>query len=102
MENIQDKIIKEFRERFPISIDYPPITEMEVFTQMEIDSRVKRAKVKNEELELFLLQSCKQVAHDMLSSVTEVIEQCENHGDIGYCGRCSFIISELKKLKPHE
>ena len=50
-----EQILKEFRERFPISIDYPPIQEMEVFTQIEIDARIKRARAKNEEIELFLL-----------------------------------------------
>lgn len=50
-----EQIVAEFREKFPISIDYPPpINEMEVFTQMEIDRRVNRAKAIHAKQESFL------------------------------------------------
>ena len=54
MFKTQKEIEERFDELYPISIDYPPITEMEVFTQIEIDRRVKRAKAKNEDIKLFL------------------------------------------------
>lgn len=62
-------IEKEFDEHFPISIDYPPITDMEVvFTQIEIHARVKRAKAKHEEI-LRFIHSTRQ---DDLKAVREL------------------------------
>ena len=55
---------KEFRELFPISIDYPSVSEMEVFIQMEIDP-----KIKNEEIEYFLEQKLTQIIENYKKSV---------------------------------
>ena len=61
---------KIYDERFPISIDYPPMEEMEVFTQMEIDARHKRALAKHEEIRLFITSL-------LLSQRQEIVKSLE-------------------------
>ena len=90
---LTQKIIKEFRERFPISIDYPPITQMEVFTQMEIDARQKRALVRNEVQESFLLSSLHQVATEAIEAVRleespYISKLCKTPNGLDYCCTC--------------
>ena len=72
MFKTQKEIEERFDELYPISIDYPPITEMEVFTQIEIDRRVKRAKAKNEDIKLFLhstRQADKEAVREMIEKM---------------------------------
>ncbi len=85
---------KEWRFRFPISIDYPPITEMEVFTQIEVDDRHKRALAKDEQQRQFI------------SKLIDIIKQeekniCENRinhliNNIEYSG---FTQDEINTIK---
>lgn len=74
MYKSKKEIEKEFDERFPISIDYPPIAEMEVFTQIEIDARVKRAKAKNEMFLSYLLQTREE---DRVATIGEILSKRE-------------------------
>ena len=67
--NLHEEILESFDEKFPISIDYPPITEMEVFTQMEIDRRHKRALAQHEEFESFLLSALKRYGEAMVGEI---------------------------------
>ena len=108
---LTQKIIKEFRERFPISIDYPPITQggMEVFTQMEIDARQKRALVRNEVQESFLLSSLHKVATEAIEAVKLEKRETNNyksshnavmhsHIDTGYNSAISDMEQKAKKF----
>lgn len=70
-----EKTLKSFDKHFPISIDYPPIAEMEVFTKMEIDARHKRAIFKHEQIKSFLTQALQeQDRESRRDTITDAIQ----------------------------
>ena len=76
IKQFREEMDKEFEELFPISIDYPPIENtienMEVFTQIEINRRVKRARAKNEQI--------KSHIHSRENRLLEILEgEVENY-----------------------
>ena len=76
MSDIKQKARKAFDEKFPISIDYPPITEMEVFTQIEIDARHKRALLKHQEQQYFIDQIIDlAIAEERNTTLKEIEEE---------------------------
>ena len=74
LKQIIEEEQKKFEKNFPIPIDYPPINErMEVFAQIEIDNRVKRASAKQEAILSFLSDSLTRVVFAMKEAM--VVEE---------------------------
>lgn len=76
---------KWFDEKFPISIDYPPITSSEVLTNMEVDRRHKRAIYKHEEIKDFIhklltLQK-KEIVEMIQKKIDDIYEEPEKTED---------------------
>ena len=87
MMNEIKTILKKFDEKFPISIDYPPITEMEVFTQMEIDRRHKRALARHEYIKSFISSHLKALLESLVS---ELEGEKKMGGEFGFCEHCKL------------